>query len=305
VEDQGLRWDGLGMILSQAMKEEDMDLLHQLYFRANRHSLIQWEVDVKQDRQYWNSLEPESIKENRLAVDLQRDGLAVVQDWGLSDELIDLLLEKSRRMFNRAQQTSFIPEENAWVSVASNGTVSTARLELPEIESLVTNETINQAVRSYLGPRAKLDGYKLFNFSTTKESAADSYVAGLWHHDRAGRRLKMFVFLHDVDCEEGHPTEVVLGSHNMVYYKTESMAFSRFSDDYIRNNYKIHKGCGKRGSGFLFDTHTIHKGTPEGTNWRTALMLEYHDSLKCSIAREMGYGLPCPSGDQYIVNRKI
>ena len=68
---------------------------------------------------------------------------------------------------------------------------------------------------------------------------------------------------------------------------------------------KIVEGCGNKGGGFIFETQTIHRGTPEGEDSRTTLTMEYHNSVKCSIARELGLGLPCPSGDQYIVNSII
>ena len=29
------------------------------------------------------------------------------------------------------------------------------------------------------------------------------------------QRLKMFVYLHDIDCEEGHPTEVPINKHSI------------------------------------------------------------------------------------------
>ena len=38
---------------------------------------------------------------------------------------------------------------------------------------------------------------------------------------------------------------------------------------------------------------------------RLGWAVEYHNSVKCSIARELGLGLPCPSGDQFVVNRVI
>lgn len=34
--------------------------------------------------------------------------------------------------------------------------------------------------------------------SSSSPSGADNYIAADWHHDRAGRRLKLFVFLHDI-----------------------------------------------------------------------------------------------------------
>ena len=68
----------------------------------------------------------------------------------------------------------------------------------------------------------------LVHIDTTSSNDTESYVAGLWHHDRVGNRLKAFVFLHDVDCDEGHPTEVVVGSHLLNYYRTDAMGASRF-----------------------------------------------------------------------------
>ena len=29
------------------------------------------------------------------------------------------------------------------------------------------------------------------------------------------QRLKMFVYLHDIDCEEGHPTEVLINKYSI------------------------------------------------------------------------------------------
>ena len=77
--------------------------------------------------------------------------------------------------------------------------------------------------------------------------------------------LKLFVFLHDVDCTVGHPTKVAAGSHRMLFYKTEDYPVTRVTDEYVEEHFpRIIKGCGRRGGGFLFDTHTLHKGTVFG-----------------------------------------
>lgn len=77
-----------------------------------------------------------------------------------------------------------------------------ARLAMPELEPLLTNETINSALRAYLGGNMVTNGYKVVKLRDSLKDGSQ-YIAGEWHHDRVGRRLKMFVFLHDVDCEEG------------------------------------------------------------------------------------------------------
>eukprot|EP00965_Chrysotila_dentata_P253912 6211505-Pleurochrysis_carterae.AAC.3 len=57
------------------------------------------------------------------------------------------------------------------------------------------------------------------------------------------------------------------------------------------------------GSGFIFDTNTIHKAVPEGLRGRTAVVLEYHSALKCPVIHALDLPIPCPSGDQRLVQR--
>ena len=160
--------------------------------------------------------------------------------------------------------------------------------------------SINDIASGYLG-EAQLSGYKVVHIDTTTANDTESYVAGLWHHDRVGNRLKAFVFLHDVDCDEGHPTEVALGSHLLNYYRTDAMGASRFADAYVRQNYEVAKLCGSKGGGFVVDTHTLHRGAVEGSLPRTVIVGEYHSIGKCAAMDALKLGLPCPSGDQFLV----
>lgn len=120
--------------------------------------------------------------------------------------------------------------------------------------------------------------------------------------DGLGRRLKMFLFLHDVDCEEGHPTLVVKKTHNIQFFKTETFPFSRYTEEFVRENFDVSKACGKKGEGFLFDTHSVHRATVSGAHDRTTAIFEFHNSMKCSIVEKAGMGIPCPSGDQFLIN---
>ena len=88
---------------------------------------------------------------------------------------------------------------SADLSVTSGGDVVTSRRRLPALEAFLRgNETIMGAAKTYLGDDAALDGYKVTRLSTKTEADEASYIAGMWHHDRAGARLKLFIFLHDV-----------------------------------------------------------------------------------------------------------
>ena len=64
----------------------------------------------------------------------------------------------------------------------------------------------------------------------------------------------------------------------------------RFTDAAVRSEYRVKTACGKAGTGYLFDTHALHRGTPQGPNdhSRTAVIAEYHELSKCSQVRELG-----------------
>lgn len=102
------------------------------------------------------------------------------------------------------------------VSVTNLGAVRSARGRISSLEPMLRSDLISGIVRGYLGNSTMLHGYKVNELNrpiAKKGDGAGSYISSLWHHDRAGRRLKLFVFLHDVDCEFGRPTQVALGSH--------------------------------------------------------------------------------------------
>jgi hypothetical protein len=144
-----------------------------------------------------------------------------------------------------------------YLSVTNEGAVISARSEIPSLAPLFRPAVsgmggLAAVVQGYLGQRTVLDGYKVTKLGAGLESA-DQYISAQWHHDRAGRRLKMFVYLHDVDCINGRPTQVrwalcdsaertaelsrtakklrdtercgrqvALGSHRLLYYFTDS-----------------------------------------------------------------------------------
>ena len=87
---------------------------------------------------------------------------------------------------------------------------------------------------------------------------------------------------------------------------------------FITDNYEVIEGCGKKGGGFIFDTHSIHRAgidlksgggggvevnRNDNAQTRMTLIAEYHSVIKCYLNDEYDLGLPCPSGDQYIVNK--
>ena len=72
--------------------------------------------------------------------------------------------------------------------------MATARYRDKRLERFF--RSINDIASGYLG-EAQLSGYKVVRIDTTthrQRHDTESYVAGLWHHDRVGNRLKAFVF---------------------------------------------------------------------------------------------------------------
>jgi len=91
----------------------------------------------------------------------------------------------------------------------------------------------------------------------------------------------------------------------LVYWSFEDYSTSRFDDEFIQNNFEVHRLGGKRGGGFLFDTNAIHRGSPTGSHKRETIILEYHSESKCPTIHALGLNVPCPSGDQYMVAHKV
>lgn len=264
---------------------EDRELATYLFLETNPHAQFAYETDGLPETGPTHDAVADAI-----FMDLERDGIALIDDFGLAT-LDDL--ERQARDAVRGDVN---------VSVTSSGAVVTARVELPALEPLLQNKTIARALARYLRGGVRLDGYKATELRTDD---ADAYIAALWHHDRVGRRIKMFVFVHDVDCDDGHPTRVAKGTNALGYYRTDSFASSRFHDAYVRDTFDIALGCGRRGGGFLFDTHTVHRGTPEGGRDRLTVIAEFHHVDKCPAASALRLGLPCPSGDQFPLARDL
>jgi hypothetical protein len=155
--------------------------------------------------------------------------------------------------------------------------------EAPQL--LLSHTLVNRLVRDYLGPDAIFDKMTLFRIPACSERED---VSGLWHHDRVGRRLKLFVFLHDVDGNT-RPTFYLAGSHQQEY-PTNSYRSSRFTDE-RKGDYKIVRFTGRKADAFLFDTNGIHRARYEATTFpRDVLVLEWASRAKgLALAR---CGLP-------------
>jgi hypothetical protein len=67
-------------------------------------------------------------------------------------------------------------------------------------------------------------------------------------NDRCGRRVKAFLFLHDVR-EDGRPTLIAPGSHRTTFYAYNDLKLSRFADSYVEENYAVTYGLARGNEG--------------------------------------------------------
>jgi len=300
-----VKWNALGMDFSDLfpppldleqvrtrLESPFLVAARDLYFSANQHNAIHWYLDSPY--RYYSQPTDSRILEDpmtsKLFHALQKNGFVAIDNFGgATDKIIELA---------EAALTGDSLYHKNETSIAGGGSIITSRRPIPQLDDiLIHNETLASVINAYLGPSI-LHGYKVTKL-TNGLKTTDQYNAGMYHHDRVGRRLKLFMFLNDVDCEMGHPTKVAAGTQNLLYYKSENYPVTRFTDNFVESNYEIIRGCGKRGGGFLFDTNTIHKGTVEGDRERTVVIAEYHHIAKCAYTKEFKLGLPCPGGDIY------
>jgi hypothetical protein len=173
----------------------------------------------------------------------------------------------------------------------------TSRERVPALEPLLANQSFARLVNEYLGGPARFDGYATFQLSPN--ATVEDYISGQWHHDRCGRRLRLFVFTHDVVAAEMPTTQAARGSQNTVYFShADRIGLTRFSDPYVRSRYNVVTLDGPAGGGFLLDTNAIHRGQLGGSRPRTAVMMEFHRHGKIPrLATEQSTvtALPCPS----------
>ena len=163
-------------------------------------------------------------------------------------------------------------------------------------------------LEAYLGGPVRYDGHVLLSLAPRLDPAA--YLSAHWHHDRCGKRLKVFVFPHHV-TEETKPTLIVPGTHRTWYYAEVAPVdvVSRFAPQYVHHvaasrGTRVTPLTGRAGGGFIFDTNALHRGAHGGNRSRTVVVLEFHAHGKVGGLRGHIDG-PCPSTPRVLFDRPM
>ncbi len=222
---------------------------------------------------------------------LDATGAALVDDWGLSFENVTRISLKAHAALGRE-------------AAARRQNVTTGVIEatlLPgDVAAWLASPRLRAALDAYLGAeayvRTKIAALRLTNRLKAPYSGAEpnllGYPSGFWHHDRCGKRVKAFLFRHDVK-KDGRPTLIAEASHRTHYYDYKDLLQSRFADSYVEENYAVTALTGPRGGGFLFDTNTIHRGEAAGKRSRTVIIADFMDTRKLDTFKKLRYRGPC------------
>ena len=240
----------------------------------DKASLTMFDADEPPRRQ----LRQKAMQAEASARQLHHRGYLRVDDWNIPD-------------FHALQH-------QASAALRSLGKAAVQRVAMPRLDAvhwLLANKALATTIRTYLGGKVRYDGHVLLRLA--EGVSLSNYNSARWHHDRCGRRLKLFVFMHDVDVD-GRPTIVAPGSHKLWYglHSTPARITSRFNEAFVREHFSPVPMTGRGGGGFIFDTNALHRGEHIGRRNRTTLILEFHAHGKLAALRG---DFPCPSLDPF------
>jgi len=274
----GLAWNSLGMSFPSSWNfaSNAMPSLVQYYLGVGEANRAMFRVDHENCSRF--------LPDNDMAAGLRRDGHFLVDDWGLSSAQLELLTNTTRYILATRGHLS-----------AKGGVESYVGRDIPHLALWLDNPTLRAALKAHLGGAYVMTRAAILRL-TNRLSSESGYASALWHHDRCGRRVKAFLFLHDVSAD-GRPTWIANASHDTIYYTyDESTQLSRFATSWVSANYRTVPALGRKGGGFVFDTNTVHRGQPDGARPRTVWLADFILAEKQSALRKINffrYRSPC------------
>ena len=172
----------------------------------------------------------------------------------------------------------------------------TVARRLPALLPLLDDAPLAGTMQAYLGSKVRFDGMATADLRANANRK--TYDSALWHHDRCGSRLKLFLYTQDVP-RNAHPTQVAASSHTNLWYlydKMHSADTSRMTEAFVQEHYPIVTLDGSAGGGFIFDTNALHRADPDGDAPRPGvLQFEFHGHGKVPALQREEADAPCPS----------
>jgi len=133
---------------------------------------------------------------------------------------------------------------------------------------LDANSYLMKITSAYLGSQS--EAHSTGAFTLAGNAKKKEYSNAPWHFDGCGRRLKAWIYHHDID-ENTHPTTIVAGTQTnhwfpSVEYFVGERGVNKLSEQMVEKEFgdRVHTMLGKAGGGFIFDTNAIHGAIMSG-----------------------------------------
>lgn len=207
-----------------------------------------------------------------------RDGYVKITDFGVD---LDRLREEIR-IAKRAESWQALNEGNAtWFR----------NMHFDALDPLMNNKAILELVSFYVGSDVVINGYQYWHVHANATTQQQRNT-GEWHHDACGTRVKIFVYLHDVD-EDRMVTEVAAGSQTYQKYIYGGVK-PWFKTESVEHEWRVGKMTGPAGGGFLFDPNTIHRASSHRPHLsRDVVIVDISSSVKADVGIPAAKR-PCP-----------
>ena len=279
---------------ASSLREAANTVVHNLMLlgRSNMARVV-WKCDHDTTRPIWSRRcdhddQAHAVKSagRKMLDDLRVKGLTLVRNFGLDTAALRA----------QAEQLFFPSDPSSGGGLYHQSLAELIANRLPALLPLLEDATLAHTMRSYLGGNVRLDGLNHADLRANVNRR--NYDSALWHHDRCGSRLKLFIYTQDVP-RNAHPTQVASGSHTNLWYLYDfdgAADTSRVTEKYVAAHYSIQTLDAPAGGGFIFDTNSLHRADPDGNASRPGVIqLEFHAHGKVPAMQREGAYAPCPS----------
>eukprot|EP00747_Dinoflagellata_sp_TGD_P114994 gnl/TRDRNA2_/TRDRNA2_172046_c2_seq2.p1 gnl/TRDRNA2_/TRDRNA2_172046_c2~~gnl/TRDRNA2_/TRDRNA2_172046_c2_seq2.p1 ORF type:complete len:431 (+),score=31.76 gnl/TRDRNA2_/TRDRNA2_172046_c2_seq2:88-1380(+) len=283
-------------------KDTDVQHLWDVYYSTRVSSFIKRNDVPEMFISLFSSADPYGFSAKQLSMlkDFRRDGFVLIDQWS------DLDLDThSMEAKDRLAKFVIEPSSSEAHDLIHNATIKDTQFlqmgTMRSLDRLVDKHSFMMKLASaYLGSEVEPSSANAFTLSESASKA--TYSNAPWHHDGCGRRLKAWIYHHDV-TEHHHPTLIAGGTqHNLWHAPTEyyigKQGQNKLNEEIVRQEFggRIKPMLAPRGGGFIFDTHALHAANMVGKHKsRSTTLLSLNTIEHKKLPRE-----PLGSDDGYM-----
>jgi hypothetical protein len=202
------------------------------------------------------------------ARDVIRNGFSLVQNFHFLN--FDTISARLMEMLDKREKT--IMKQSKFKR--RPGIVWIIRWSFDEVQTILQHPMVRCVIDSYIGRDVTIPRMTLMRWNHNKKV---TFNALNWHHDWYWHRMKLYIYLNDVD-EHTHPTQVYPSTHMNAYYFWRPREATFFNSTRIEELYgqeAMVNMTAPKGGGFFFDTNMLHRALRYGTKQRNVLVIDF------------------------------